>query len=928
MGATLSSCVEPGNTFALFEAVRAGDVRRIHLWLGMQPELLKYRNLSDGDTVWHVAAVVGSPAVLEALAEHAPALQELEAQRRRLQQRQRGGGSFRRHREEADAAGGGGVTPGAELAGAAARAQRVSGSSGSGGSGGSGGGGSGGGSSGSDTAAGALSEVDGGRASASERASSQAATPSGAATPAQVDEQQQQQQQQQLGQGQAVARAVSQVEGHQLHDHEAPPPPPDTAAQAARAESLRAVINLRSDKHQTPLMHAANAGRLDVLKWLLQQGADPWAQDRCGLRSALHYAAMRGRVECVLALLDHMPSTQELRRYLEYRSISGLTPLHYAVATGQTEVAKLLLQRGADLMAVNLIGDAYDLVHVPKRSTPLHIAAALPGPSGLQCALALLQHYHHNLAGPNYPAPRRRVDITGRTPYQVATFYRGQSALMTELLHPASDLAALFEREGGGGGGAAAGGGSAAFGGAGGYIEGASVAVPVLRLKQIAAAAVRQQLLNDIEHAERVIQHFWRRHRAAAGSSSLDRLSPFARSSSPAVGDDQCAPPLPGGVNDSRGGGGLEQLTFEPPGTRTSSWSGSGRSGSRRAGGAAACCPLEMQLRVGGCEGVAAAPAPAGKGAGGLDRQASACNTAACGEASCCEAGSKGCGHVKAPAGCCPGGATAAAAVVVPCGEVGAAAKTCCGADEESQAAGADATSAEAAGATAGLSVLVVPCCTPEERRLGACCAAPCVCSSNCRAGPIPTLASGGADAADAANAAGAAAAPALLRASSKPGLAPPLVMAATTAGVNPRPSTSGSSSLSSAAAAATAALLQGPLPGCCTVRQPSRPFASRSLGYVEEGGAAQGGRRVLRAGAGAGAAAGVGRAGAFATAPLMPVAQCAVCLEDAFCLVSEPCHHRLCATCSRDVTQRATTLPLACVVCREPVFQFTSPVC
>lgn len=39
------------------------------------------------------------------------------------------------------------------------------------------------------------------------------------------------------------------------------------------------------------------------------------------------------------------------------------------------------------------IGDAYDLVQVPKRSTPLHVAAAVPGPGGLQCALVLLQHY-------------------------------------------------------------------------------------------------------------------------------------------------------------------------------------------------------------------------------------------------------------------------------------------------------------------------------------------------------------------------------------------------------------------------------------------------------------------------------------------------------------------------------------------------------
>ncbi|KAG2422872.1 hypothetical protein HXX76_015703 [Chlamydomonas incerta] len=783
------------------------------MWLGLQPELLKYQNMSDGDTVWHVAAVTGNAEVLEALAAHAPALEELEAQRRELQRNK----SSRRRR---DATSTGRVTPRAEQVDTAA-----------------GGGGRGSGS-GSSSAGGALSETE--RTSPSQP--SQPASPSeGALSESDVRQ--------------------TQSDG-QLQQLDTPEP-----AQAARLQSLRAVINLRSDKKQTPLMHAANAGRLDVLKWLLQQGADPWAQDRCGLRSALHYAAMRGHVDCVLALLDHMPSTAELRRYLEYRSISGLTPLHYAVATGQVEVARLLLQRGADMMAVNLIGDAYDLVHVPKRSTPLHVAAAFAGPGGLQCALALLQHYHHNLAGPAYPDPRRRVDFTGRTPYQVANFYRTQSALMSELLHPASDLPALFEREGGGVA-TGAGGGTA-------HAEGGSVAMPVLRLKQIAAAAVRQQLLGDIEHAERVIQHFRRRHRAAGG---LDRLSPFASISSPAVGHPDQRVPLPGGVDDS---GGLEQLEHEPP---------SSRSGSRRGvdkAAAATCCPAPMQQRVGGC---LAAAAPVANDSG--NRSGPACE-----ERSCCE-GAKGCGSVKASAGCCPAGSAMAAAVVVPGGAEGVA-KTCC---DGGECASSVSVQGAAAGAAAGSAVEVVPCCTPEDRQRGACCSAPCVCSSNCRPGPAPQPLAGGGGAA-------AAVAAALSRASSKAGPS-----------LQPSTSTVGSSSAGTLGpVAAAAALLQGPLPDCCTVRQPLRPFASRSVGYAEEGIRGAGARRP-------GAAA--GRGGAFASAPLVPVAQCAVCLEDAFCLVSEPCHHRLCATCSRDVTQRATALPLACVVCREPVFQFTSPVC
>ena len=39
----------------------------------------------------------------------------------------------------------------------------------------------------------------------------------------------------------------------------------------------------------------------------LLQGADPWAADRCGKRTALHYACIKGHALCVRALLDNLP---------------------------------------------------------------------------------------------------------------------------------------------------------------------------------------------------------------------------------------------------------------------------------------------------------------------------------------------------------------------------------------------------------------------------------------------------------------------------------------------------------------------------------------------------------------------------------------------------------------------------------------------
>ncbi|GFR46792.1 hypothetical protein Agub_g8423, partial [Astrephomene gubernaculifera] len=81
MGSSFSSCVEPGPVFALFQAVRQGDLQAIKFRLNLDPELLNYRNLGDRDTVWHLAASSGSETVLAVLHEAAQAAAEQQGQR-------------------------------------------------------------------------------------------------------------------------------------------------------------------------------------------------------------------------------------------------------------------------------------------------------------------------------------------------------------------------------------------------------------------------------------------------------------------------------------------------------------------------------------------------------------------------------------------------------------------------------------------------------------------------------------------------------------------------------------------------------------------------------------------------------------------------------------------------------------------------------
>lgn len=60
-------------------------------------------------------------------------------------------------------------------------------------------------------------------------------------------------------------------------------------------------------------MYAAHAGHANIVAYVLQHGADPWTGDRCGSRTALHYAAMSGSVACIAALLDTLPQHQLVR---------------------------------------------------------------------------------------------------------------------------------------------------------------------------------------------------------------------------------------------------------------------------------------------------------------------------------------------------------------------------------------------------------------------------------------------------------------------------------------------------------------------------------------------------------------------------------------------------------------------------------------
>ncbi|XP_038061254.1 ankyrin repeat domain-containing protein 17-like isoform X2 [Patiria miniata] len=91
----------------------------------------------------------------------------------------------------------------------------------------------------------------------------------------------------------------------------------------------------------TPLMEAASAGHVDIVKLLIDYGADVNAQSSAG-NTPLMYACSGGHEEAVKVLLDHEAN-------IEDHNENGHTPLMEAASSGHVGIAKVLLERGAGI---------------------------------------------------------------------------------------------------------------------------------------------------------------------------------------------------------------------------------------------------------------------------------------------------------------------------------------------------------------------------------------------------------------------------------------------------------------------------------------------------------------------------------------------------------------------------------------------------
>eukprot|EP00658_Telonema_sp_P-2_P081418 TRINITY_DN8335_c0_g2_i1.p1 TRINITY_DN8335_c0_g2~~TRINITY_DN8335_c0_g2_i1.p1 ORF type:complete len:445 (+),score=95.54 TRINITY_DN8335_c0_g2_i1:304-1638(+) len=120
-----------------------------------------------------------------------------------------------------------------------------------------------------------------------------------------------------------------------------------------------------------PASAAASGGQTEVLKWLLQSGANP---NKCEFNQLppIHAAASSGSTQCATILIKARADLEAVEDML------GQTALHAAIERSQPGMVEFLIQQGLELNTPNMNG-----------VTPLACAAAKPD---LECVRLLLEY--------------------------------------------------------------------------------------------------------------------------------------------------------------------------------------------------------------------------------------------------------------------------------------------------------------------------------------------------------------------------------------------------------------------------------------------------------------------------------------------------------------------------------------------------------
>ncbi len=108
-------------------------------------------------------------------------------------------------------------------------------------------------------------------------------------------------------------------------------------------------INFDDKNKSTPLHYASNRGHAEVVRLLLEKGAQIDSKEYSG-NDALCYASYKGHIDVVRLLLEKGAKISQ-------QDNQGETALHFAVDKGHTEVVRLLIESGANISQQNDQGE-------------------------------------------------------------------------------------------------------------------------------------------------------------------------------------------------------------------------------------------------------------------------------------------------------------------------------------------------------------------------------------------------------------------------------------------------------------------------------------------------------------------------------------------------------------------------------------------
>ncbi|XP_031557765.1 uncharacterized protein LOC116294318 [Actinia tenebrosa] len=137
----------------------------------------------------------------------------------------------------------------------------------------------------------------------------------------------------------------------------------------------------------TALILASYGGHDEVVKELLQNGADPLIQKTSSKITALHVAAIGGNTAVMEYLLSYGAKIEAL-------DSSYMTPLHGAAASNQASALKFLLDKGAKVDALNISGLTAFLFSV-KQGNKQAAAALLEGGANIKATDMRLRTCFH-----------------------------------------------------------------------------------------------------------------------------------------------------------------------------------------------------------------------------------------------------------------------------------------------------------------------------------------------------------------------------------------------------------------------------------------------------------------------------------------------------------------------------------------------------